>query len=165
MKDLLNKVYLSIETTGLEPDNFEIIEIAALKIDEFNNKSLFHRLIRPQQALTSSAEAITNLKNSDLIEQKSFEKIKIEFLDFLGELPVVLNNQKFIEGFLNKQIGDELSNTKIDLNEMFNEKFPNESSSLESMLTQFDLRIDTGFTASLNEVLILPRIYEKLSGH
>ena len=46
---------------------------------------------------------------------------------------------------------------------MYKEKFPNESSSLESMLTKFDLRIDTGFTANLNEVLILPKVYEKLS--
>ena len=163
MSDLKNKVYLSIETTGLEPSNFEIIEIAALKIDKCNNKFLFHRFIKPQQALTSSAEAITKLKNSDLKEQKSFEQIKIDFLNFLGELPVVLHNQKFIEGFLKKQIGDELSNAKIDLHDMYKEKFPNESSSLESMLTKFDLRIDTGFTANLNEVLILPKVYEKLS--
>jgi len=44
-KDFIDKIYLSIETSGLTPIDFKIIEIAALKIDEFNNKSLFHKLI------------------------------------------------------------------------------------------------------------------------
>ena len=49
-----NKIYLSIETNGLDLDKFEIIEVAVLKIDKLSNKHLFHRLIKPLTPLSSS---------------------------------------------------------------------------------------------------------------
>lgn len=156
-------IYLSIETTGLDPKDFEIVEIAALKIDELKNKYLFHRFIKPQKPLNSTAEAITGLKNDDLNQQKLFGQLKSEIISFIDQQDLIVNNQKFILGFLNQQLGYELTNTVIDLNEIYNEQFPNESSSLDGMLNKFNIKIDTGFSASLNEVLVLPEIYKKLS--
>ena len=43
----LNKAFISIETTGLNSSNDKIIEIAILKIDKNNLKSLFHQIINP----------------------------------------------------------------------------------------------------------------------
>ena len=40
--------------------------------------------------------------------------------------------------------------------------FQNESSSFNSILEKFELKINTNFSQTLNEVLILPNIYQKL---
>ena len=45
----LNKAFISIETTGLNSSNDKIIEIAILKIDQNNLKSLFHQIINDER--------------------------------------------------------------------------------------------------------------------
>jgi DNA polymerase-3 subunit alpha (Gram-positive type) len=161
-KNFLDKIYLSIETSGLTPIDFKIIEIAALKIDEFNNKSLFHKLINPQKELGEEVTKLTLISNEDLKNQKNFDQIKDQLISFLGKTKIVVNHNKFIKGFLNKEIGNNISNEFIDINELFNQKFPNESSSFNSILEKFELKINTNFSQTLNEVLILPNIYQKL---
>ena len=161
-KDFLDKIYLSIETSGLTPIDFKIIEIAALKIDEFNNKSLFHKLINPQKELGEEVTKLTLISNEDLKNQKNFDQIKDQLISFLGKAKIVVNHNKFIKGFLNKEIGNNISNEFIDINDLFNQKFPNESSSFNSILEKFELKINTNFSQTLNEVLILPNIYQKL---
>jgi len=161
-KDFIDKIYLSIETSGLTPINSKIIEIAALKIDEFNNKSLFHKLINPQKELGEEVTKLTLISNEDLKNQKNFDQIKDQLISFLGKTKIVVNHNKFINEFLNKEIGNNISNEFIDINELFNQKFPNESSSFNSILEKFELKINTNFSQTLNEVLILPNIYQKL---
>ena len=161
-KDFIDKIYLSIETSGLTPINSKIIEIAALKIDEFNNKSLFHKLINPQKELGEEVTKLTLISNEDLKNQKNFDQIKDQLISFFGKTKIVVNHTKFIKGFLNKEIGNNISNEFIDINEFFNQKFPNESSSFNSILEKFELKINTNFSQTLNEVLILPNIYQKL---
>ena len=161
-KDFIDKIYLSIETSGLTPIDFKIIEIAALKIDEFNNKSLFHKLINPQKELGEEVTKLTLISNEDLKNQKNFDQIKDQLISFLGKTKIVVNHNKFVEGFLTKEIGNNISNEFIDINDLFNQKFPNESSSFNSILEKFELKINTNFSQTLNEVLILPNIYQKL---
>ena len=158
-----NKIYLSIETNGLDLDKFEIIEVAVLKIDKLSNKHLFHRLIKPLTPLSSSVEQVTGLSNAVLNQQKTFEQIKNEIINFIDNQEIVLHNQSFVLAFLNKQLGNPITNNVVDLMKIFNTKFPNESATLDFITTKLNLKIDTGFTSSLNEVFLLPRIYEKLN--
>jgi len=161
-KDFIDKIYLSIETSGLTPIDFKIIEIAALKIDEHNNKSLFHKLINPQQDLSDEAIKLTLMNNEDLKKQKSIVEIKNDFLNFIGSTNIVVHNKEFIMGFLNKEFEDEIKNEIVDINEIFKNRFPNESSSFSSILEKFNLKIETSFSDTLNEVLLLPNVYKIL---
>jgi len=162
MKQINNKIYLSIETSGLNPIDFKIIEIAALKIDEHNNKSLFHKLINPQQDLSDEAIKLTLMNNEDLKKQKSIVEIKNDFLNFIGSTNIVVHNKEFIMGFLDKEFEDEIKNEIVDINEIFKNRFPNESSSFSSILEKFNLKIETSFSDTLNEVLLLPNVYQIL---
>ena len=163
MKSLTNnRVYLSLETTGLNPNDFRIIEIAVLKIDPLNNKSLFHKLINPQKKLSEEVSKLTLISDDDLSEQKNFDEIKNDILLFLGNSKVIVHNVKFITSFLNKEIQDEVKNDFEDIGELYLKKFPNESSSFNSILEKFKLKIDTKFSSTLNEVLLLPNIYQEL---
>ena len=74
----------------------------------------------------------------------------------------ILVGTKIVLAFLNKQLGNPITNNVVDLMKIFNTKFPNESATLD-FITKLNLKIDTGFTSSLNEVFLLPRIYEKLN--
>jgi DNA polymerase-3 subunit epsilon len=163
MKSVINnKIYLSLETTGLDSNNFKIIEIAALKIDAYNNKSLFNKLINPQKKLEQEVSKLTLISDDDLSEQKNFDQIKNDLLSFLGNSRIVVHNEKFITGFLDKELKNEVKNEFEDINELYLKKFPNENASFSAILNKFNLRIDTKFSSSLNEVLLLPNIYQEL---
>ena len=163
MKSVINnKIYLSLETTGLDSNNFKIIEIAALKIDAYNNKSLFNKLINPQKKLEQEVSKLTLISDDDLSEQKNFDEIKNDLLSFLGNSRIVVHNEKFITGFLDKELKNEVKNEFEDINELYLKKFPNENASFSAILNKFNLRIDTKFSSSLNEVLLLPNIYQEL---
>ena len=92
----------------------------------------------------------------DLNQQKTFEQIKNEMINFIDNQEIVLHNQSFVLAFLNKQLGNPITNNVVDLMKIFNTKFPNESATLDFITTKLNLKIDTGFTSSLNEVFLLP---------
>jgi len=46
-----NRVFISIETTGIHISTDKMVEIAALKIDKNNLKSLFHQIINPEKEI------------------------------------------------------------------------------------------------------------------
>ena len=120
-------------------------------------------MIKPLTPLSSSVEQVTGLSNAVLNQQKTFEQIKNEMINFIDNQEIVLHNQSFVLAFLNKQLGNPITNNVVDLMKIFNTKFPNESATLDFITTKLNLKIDTGFTSSLNEVFLLPRIYEKLN--
>ena len=72
--DSLNKVFISIETTGLNPSNDKIIEIAILKIDQNNLKSLFHQIINPEKEIDKNISNIIGYSNEEL---KKYPKITV----------------------------------------------------------------------------------------
>jgi DNA polymerase III alpha subunit (gram-positive type) len=47
--NMSNKVFVSIETTGINLSTDKILEIAALKVDKNDLKSLFHQIINPEK--------------------------------------------------------------------------------------------------------------------
>ena len=51
--NMSNNVFISIETTGINTAADKIVEIAALKIDKNNLKSLFHQIINPEKGIKS----------------------------------------------------------------------------------------------------------------
>ena len=76
-------------------------------------------------------------------------------INFIDNQEIVLHNQSFVLAFLNKQLGNPITNNVVDLMKIFNTKFPNESATLDFITTKLNLKIDTGFTSNLNEVFLL----------
>ena len=109
---------IDLETTGLDPQFDEIIEMSALKIK--NNKIIdqFSTLIRPEYEIDKFIEDLTGitnimLKNAPLIEDKISE-----FVKFIGNDIIIGHNVNFDINFLYdnylKITDKELKNDFVD---------------------------------------------------
>ena len=158
----LNKAFISIETTGLNSSNDKIIEIAILKINKNNLKSLFHHIINPEKDIDKNISNIIGYSNEELKKYPKITEISDSFINFINSSTLVGHNNDFIFGFLNKELNTEISNEKIDVFEIAKKKYPNENNSIDSLKKKLKININSTFSSSLNEVLELPKILDKL---
>jgi len=119
----LNKAFISIETTGLNPSNDKIIEIAILKIDQNNLKSLFHQIINPEKEIDKNISNIIGYSNEELKKYPKITEISDSFINFINSSTLIGHNNDFIFSFLNKELNVEISNEKIDVFEIAKKKF------------------------------------------
>ena len=160
--DSLNKVFISIETTGLNPSNDKIIEIAILKIDQNNLKSLFHQIINPEKEIDKNISNIIGYSNEELKKYPKITEISDSFINFINSSTLIGHNNDFIFGFLNKELNVEISNEKIDVFEIAKKKYPNENNSIDNLKKKLNIVNNSTFSSSLNEVLELPKILDML---
>jgi len=158
----LNKAFISIETTGLNPSNDKIIEIAILKIDKNNLKSLFHHIINPEKDIDKNISNIIGYSNEELKKYPKITEISDSFINFINSSTLIGHNNDFIFGFLNKELNVEISNEKIDVFEIAKKKYPNENNSIDSLKKKLKININSTFSSSLNEVLELPKMLDIL---
>ena len=159
----LNKAFISIETTGLNPSNDKIIEIAILKIDKNNLKSLFHNIINPEKDIDKNISNIIGYSNEELKKYPKITEISDSFINFINSSTLIGYNNDFIFGFLNKELNVEISNEKIDVFEIAKKKYPNENNSTDNLKKKLNIINNLTFSSSLNEVLELPKILDMLT--
>jgi CRISPR-associated protein Cas2 len=112
-------VVIDVETSGLNPEEHEIIELGAILVEAHCIKERFSLLVRPQAAITSQIEVITGITNA-ILEKEGVEiSLAMQrFIAFLRDLPVVSHNVDFDYSFLRKACAvcdmPLLSNRSID---------------------------------------------------
>lgn len=112
-------VVIDVETSGLNPEEHEIIELGAILIHEHCIKDQFAVLVRPQNTVPTTIEEITGISNAMLQEQGvQLSKALQQFIDFTKELPLVSHNIDFDYGFLRKACSEcnmlMINNRRID---------------------------------------------------
>lgn len=93
-------VVLDLETTGLSSRSDEIIEIGAVKVENCKIKEKFHVLVRPKKNISLEITRLTGITN-DMVKDKPFiDEVLDEFLNFIGDFPLVAHNASFDVSFL-----------------------------------------------------------------
>ena len=126
-------IALDIETTSLDPENGEIIEIGAVRFNKAKVLAEWETLVKPQEKIPRIVKAITGIKEEDVKEAPALEEIKNEFIKFVGKEPIVGHNIYFDLDFL-KAKGINFPNKRYDtwrLSTVLLPKFP--SHSLEAL--------------------------------
>ena len=160
--NMSDKVFVSIETTGINLSTDKILEIAALKVDKNDLKSLFHQIINPEKEIDENISNIIGYSNEELKKYPKINEISDNFINFINSSILIGHNNGFIFGFLNKEFNVEISNEKIDVFEIAKKKYPNENNSIDSLKKKSKININSTFSSSLNEVLELPKILDML---
>lgn len=93
-------VVIDLETTGLDPKNNHIIEVAALRITEDHEDGTFTSLINPHEALDPFITGLTGITQEMLSDAPSLETVLPRFLDFIGDSIVVGHNVNFDINFI-----------------------------------------------------------------
>jgi len=159
----VTKIFLSIETTGLDISSNKIVEIAALKIDKNNLKSLFHNIINPEKNIDKNISNIIGYSNEELKKYPKITEISDSFINFINSSTLIGHNNDFIFGFLTKELNVEISNERIDVFEIAKKKYPNENNSTDNLKKKLNIINNSTFSSSLNEVLELPKILDMLT--
>lgn len=96
-------VAIDTETTGLNPEEDEIIEVAAIAFDLEGIIEEYHSLARPYRALSYQIERLTGIAPAALETAPRFSAIAEDVARFVGESPVVGQSVQFDVQFLSKQ--------------------------------------------------------------
>ena len=139
----MRQVVLDTETTGLRPsEGHRVIEIAAIEIiDYLPTGKTYQQHINPQRGVPETSFKVHGLSYEFLKDKPLFENIVKEFLEFVGEDPIIAHNVDFDIGFLNYELNacgiESLKNEKIDTVSIAREKFPGQSVSLDALCKRF----------------------------
>ena len=93
-------VVLDVETTGLDPKNDRIIEIAARKFMNGFAVDSFESLVNPGRPLPRKITELTGIRNMDLLSAPRFHEIAPALAAFLGNNIMVAHNAKFDAEFV-----------------------------------------------------------------
>jgi DNA polymerase III subunit epsilon len=95
-------VIYDLETTGLNCESHEIIEIGAIKATRDSNMhATFQTLVMPIGRISAKTTEITGLDRSKLKKDGiPIKEALQDFIEFIGDLPLVAYNADFDRGFL-----------------------------------------------------------------
>lgn len=97
-------VVVDIETTGLDPDKHQIIEIAAVKVNrDSNHHTTLQGLVKIEGKVPKKITEITGI-TTQMLEDKGepLETVIAELFQFIGDHRLVFFNAPFDLGFLSK---------------------------------------------------------------
>ena len=107
-----NFVVIDVETTGFAASKEEIVEVAAIRFQNFAPVSCFTSLLFPKKGIKEDAEKINGI-TSEMVEGKpTFAQIANSFLEFIGEDTLVGHNLEFDLGFIVKNGADVTTKTR-----------------------------------------------------
>jgi DNA polymerase-3 subunit epsilon len=166
-------VCFDCETTGLSPKKDEIISIGAIIIK--NNKILhsrkFERFVKTDQPLTPESIKIHHIRECDIENALNIDDVIYEFLEFIGNRPLVGYYLEFDCAMVNKyikpKIGVNLPNETTEVSELYFDqvikKYPGANIDL-----RFDIIMDRlnlprlGKHDAINDVIMTAMIFLKL---
>ncbi len=96
----LEFVVFDLETTGLNPQQEEIIEIGAVRIQNGELADTFSQLVASRNPLSEKIQSITGIKPSMLEGKPDLKDVLPRFLDFMKGSILVAHNARFDMGFL-----------------------------------------------------------------
>lgn len=118
--EVQNQTYVvyDFETTGVDFNNDEIIEIGALKIENGAFTDVFSCLVKPKKSIPPDATKINRITNEMVANCYSIEQVICDFYLFCKDCQMVgYNNRMFDSLFLTKAgklVGLDFNNEQID---------------------------------------------------
>ena len=94
-------VAVDLETTGLEFEKDEIIEVALVRFENGVPTENVDYLVKPTTAvLRPFIESLTGITNADIADAPDFASVAGSICSFIGDLPIVAHNATFDSKFL-----------------------------------------------------------------
>src|SRR5436305_13738924 len=102
----MREIILDTETTGLDPLRGDrLVEIGCIEIfNRMPTGQTFHRHLNPERDIPAEALAVHGLSSEFLADKPLFAHVVEEFLEFIGDAPLVIHNASFDIAFLNSEL-------------------------------------------------------------
>nr|MBC7244869.1 hypothetical protein [Chloroflexota bacterium] len=110
-------VALDLETTGLDPERDDIIEIGAVKFRDHQVLNTWSTLVNPQRPIPYKVQKLTGITPQEVQQAPGLASVIARLASFIGDYPVVGHTVGFDAAFLRKH-GLLLRNPLIDTFEL-----------------------------------------------
>ena len=142
----MNEIFLDTETTGLSVNSkHRIVEIACIETkDLLPTKKIFHKIINPQRDVPEEAYNVHGFSTEFLKDKETFDKVAVQFVEFIKDKKIIIHNASFDLGFLNYELklikkNEIQKNNVIDSLDVARNKFPGTSNSLDALCRRFNI--------------------------
>ena len=168
----MREIVFDTETTGFDSQGADrITELGCIElIDWLPTGKQFHAYLDPEREVPQQVVKITGLTTEFLRGKPKFADRADEFLEFIGDAPLVAHNAKFDMGFINaelRRIGRaEIDEDRfIDTLAMANAAFPGSPASLDALCKRFDISLSARDKhGAIIDSELLARVYLELRG-
>jgi DNA polymerase-3 subunit epsilon len=167
----MREIVLDTETTGIDPlQGHRIVELAAIElVNHMATGRHWREYINPQRAMEEAAYRVHGLGDDFLADKPLFAAVVDDFLEFLGDAPIVAHNASFDMGFLNAELlragRPELSNPVVDTLAMARQRFPGAPASLDALCRRFEIDNSARtYHGALLDCELLGEVYLELMG-
>ncbi|WP_416756270.1 exonuclease domain-containing protein [Mycoplasma aquilae ATCC BAA-1896] len=163
-----NYVVLDIETTGLQPYNDEITEIAAIKVKNGKIVEQFSKLVKIQGVIPPFIVKKTHITNEMLRNEDPIEIVLAQFLEFIEDLPLIGHNIKsfdyrFLNYFSNSRLNWNISNEIIDTLLLARTKLSLAHNTLGDLCNYYAIEYSAEKNhRALADVICTDKVYKKL---
>jgi DNA polymerase-3 subunit epsilon len=168
----MREIVFDTETTGFEPgDGHRIVEIGLVELFEhFPTGKELRFYLNPEREVPIESQRVHGLSNDFLADKPLFAHVVDEFLEFIGDAPLVIHNASFDIKFINAELARVGRapiplHRAIDTIEIAKRKIPGARYSLDELCKRFgvDLSARTKHGALLDAQLTA-EIYLELVG-
>mgnify|MGYP000960667977 CR=1 FL=1 len=181
----MREIVFDTETTGIFPDHPEprerdrIVEIGCVELFNLERTGReFHAYVNPGRAVPDEVVRVHGLTGEFLSKHRPFAEIAREFLDFVGDAPLVAHNAAFDQSFVYAELARcDLPKPEaerfVDTLAIARKRFPGASCSLDALARRFQLdrygfdlaaRKSAGGHGALVDARILAEVYLQLKG-
>lgn len=167
----LREIVWDTETTGIDPKaGHRLVEIGAVEIiDKMPTGKVYHQYINPEREIEVEAIRVHGITNERVENEPTFEQIIDDFLEFIGDAPLVAHNAPFDMGFVNHQLEltgkPSLKNEVIDTLPMARQKFPGARATLDALCNRFEVDLSVRiYHGALLDAKLLADVYMHLCG-
>lgn len=181
----MREILFDTETTGVFPDHQDeklrdrIVEIGCVEVVNLERTGReFHAYLNPDRDVPEEVVRVHGLRLEFLRNHRRFADVAEEFLEFIGDAPLVAHNASFDQGFINAELrrcqrallGDDRF---VDTLAIARKRFPGASCSLDALARRFQLdrygfdlaaRKGAGGHGALVDSRILAEVYLHLKG-
>jgi DNA polymerase-3 subunit epsilon len=181
----MREIVFDTETTGVFAEHAEkelcdrIVEIGCVEIVNLERTGReFHAYLNPDRSVPEEVVRVHGLTREFLSQHKRFADVVDEFLDFIGDAPLVAHNAGFDQGFINAELAriqraPAAAERFIDTLLIARKRFPGASCSLDALAKRYQLdrygfdlaaRKGPGGHGALVDARILAEVYLQLKG-
>ncbi|WP_066557998.1 DNA polymerase III subunit epsilon [Croceicoccus bisphenolivorans] len=168
----MREIVFDTETTGLDPRTGDrLVEIGCVEmVNKVATGRVYHEYFNPDRDMPAEAEAVHGLSATFLSDKPRFAEKAGEFLDFIGDAPLVAHNAGFDFGFINAELGmcglEIVSTTRmIDTVQIARKKHPGAKLSLDALCTRYGIdRSHRTMHGALLDAELLAQVYVELTG-
>ncbi|MBR0971855.1 MULTISPECIES: DNA polymerase III subunit epsilon [Bradyrhizobium] len=102
----MREIVLDTETTGLDPIRGDrLVEIGCVEMfNRMPTGQSYHVYINPERDMPAEAFAVHGLSAEFLATKPLFHEVVDEFIEFIGDAPLVIHNASFDISFINAEL-------------------------------------------------------------